>query len=170
MSAKKPQDEKDSAAISVRAAVILAGASFVVGGLGLRWWQTSGGEFPVVPWISVLPLLLVATLVLYSSWQIRTYIQGKAVSMPSPQRARGSLVAAQAAALGGAALAGVYFAYVALNIPNADVPSVRDLMARAAVSGLAAIIVSGCGFVAQQWCRVPPDEDEDYRSRDPDRD
>lgn len=153
-------EEPEDSAITIRGALLIGFAALVLGGLGMRWARTSI-ELPVVPWISVVPLLLLAVLVLYSGWQIRGYTKGKAATMPTPQRARGSLVAAQAAALGGATLVGLYLSYIALHLANVDVPSVQMLILRAGLAALAALAVSVSGFVAQEWCRVPPDDDDD---------
>lgn len=154
----------------VRVVVALGAAvvALVVSGIGLVLWRSRGGELPVMPWLGVLPLLLISVLVLVSGWRVRRSVRapGPTTFLPSPQWARGALVAAQACALGGAVLLGWYVANVVLHLPNVDVPSVRDLMLRALVSALAALVVTVSGFLAQAWCRLPPvDEDEEDRRR-----
>lgn len=155
--------------VGVGAAAVTATAALVVSGIGLTLWRSGGREWPVVPWPGVLPLLLMCVLVLVSGWRVRRSVQapGPATYLPSPQWARGALVAAQACALGGAALVGWYLANAVVQVANLDVPSVRDLLWRALGSALAALLVSVSGFVAQAWCRLPPaDEDEERRRRD----
>lgn len=150
----------------------------VLGALALRGWQALGNELPRVPWLTTLPLAMLVVLVLVAGWQVRGYARRGGDStahgrggphrpraatrtMLTPQRARGALVAAQAAALGGAALVGWYLAIALLHLPNADVASVRGLVLRALVSAGVAAALAVAGLVAQAWCRLPPDEDDE---------
>src|SRR5699024_11158697 len=102
-------------------------------------------------------------------WQVRRYAhyrhQEDSTSRPpqrvSPERARGTLVAAQAAALGGGALLGWYLAIALLQLSNADVASVRSMVIRAAVSAAVALLLALAGLVGQHWCRLPPGENDD---------
>jgi hypothetical protein len=69
------------------------------------------------------------------------------------------VVLAKAAAYAGAALAGWYAAQALVIVP--DVVGVRRTrFALAVLATLAAVAVSGAGFVVQRWCRVPPDDEE----------
>lgn len=153
--------------------------STVASALGLRGWQALGNELPRVPWLTTLPLTMLIVLVLWAAWQVRGYArrsestedrhgrraphapQASTRAMLTPQRARGTLVAAQAAILGGGALVGWYLAIALLNLPNADVVSVRGLVLRALVSAAVAAGLAVAGLVAQAWCRLPPEEDDE---------
>lgn len=155
----------------VRATVValVAVASTAVCVLLLRGWQQLGNGVPDVPWIATAPLGLLILLVLVTGWQVRRYArfrrtEDKTVRAPqriSPERARGTLVAAQAAALGGGALIGWYLAIALLHLPNADVLSVRDQAIRAAVCAGVALLLAVAGLLAQHWCRLPPGEHDD---------
>lgn len=125
--------------------------------------RSFGLNYPVVSWIGLVPLVMVAGLVLVLAWQIRRYLRGDGTFRPSPQRGRGTLVGAQAAALGGAGLLGWYAANALVQLPNADVPSVRVQVVLWLVHVLVAGLLSVVGFVGQAWCRIPPagDDDED---------
>lgn len=161
----------------VRATVVLLVSiiSTVVCVLLLRGWQTLGNGLPDVPWIATAPLGLLVLLVLISGWQVRRYARfrhrdGSSARPPqriSPERARGTLVAAQAAALGGGALLGWYLAIALLRLPNADVVSVRDQVIRAAVCAGVALALAGAGLLAQHWCRLPPGEHDDTDDEPP---
>lgn len=124
----------------------------------MRSW---GGAYPVITWMGLVPLVALTVLVLTMSWQIRRYVRGKGALRPSPQRGRGTLVGAQAAALGGAALLGWYLANAVVHLPNADVPSQRVHLVWALVHAGAALALSLAGYVGQAWCRIPPGEDDD---------
>lgn len=137
----------------------------VLSGMGswllLQVLRSLGADYPVISWLGLVPLLAVTLLVLVMSWQIHRYAQGRTKVRPSPQRGRGTVVGAQAAALGGAALLGWYAANALVHLPDADVPSVRVQLVWGIVHAVAALALSIVGYVGQAWCRVPPDDDED---------
>lgn len=147
--------------LRVSLAVALAVASAVLCWVLLTVWRGQGREFPLIPWFGLVPLVLVCALVLTAAWQVRRSVRTVLPSPPSPQLARGTLVAAQACALGGALLLGWYAANTVVHLPALDVESVRDRALRAAVSALAATAVSISGFVAQAWCAFPPGDADD---------
>lgn len=138
----------------------------LVSGVGcwvlLDLWRRWGNELPHLPWVGLLPLSVLVLAVLAGGWQVRRYLAGEGHGRrPSPQRARGTLVAAQASALGGGALLGWYLANVLVHLPNADVPSVRDALWRALVSAGVALALALAGLLVQHWCRLPPTEDDE---------
>ncbi|MDQ3357860.1 MAG: DUF3180 domain-containing protein [Actinomycetota bacterium] len=160
----------------VRAGAV-AGVAAVSGAmcwLLLSVWGQGGRELPQLPWVGVLPLLLVAVAVVLAGWQVRSYTRSADVVSAgrrrvAPQRARGTLVAAQSAALGGAVLLGWYVGNALMHLPDSDVVSVRLLLLRAAVSAGAALLLTLAGLLAQAWCRIPPgdDDEDDRRDQDP---
>lgn len=117
-------------------------------------------DYPVISWLGLVPLVAVTLLVLVMCWQVRRWSLGKGPRL-SPQRARGTVVGAQAAALGGAALLGWYAANALVHLPNADVPSVQEQLVWGVVHAVAALALSVTGYVGQAWCRVPPADDDD---------
>lgn len=123
--------------------------------------RAAGGSLPVLSWIGLVPLGALTLLVLAMTWQIRRYVHDKGTWRPSPQRARGILVGAQAGALGGAALLGWYLANVLVHVPVADVPSQRAQLVWGLVHAAAALALSVSGYVGQAWCRIPPTEHDD---------
>ncbi|MGO0576514.1 DUF3180 family protein [Ornithinimicrobium panacihumi] len=144
-------------------AVVTAVLVGMAGLLLLLLLRSTGGSVPQLIWLGVVPLVAMIALVLVLSWQVRRYVSGKGspANRPSPQRARGTLVGAQAAALGGAALVGWYAAHVLLHLPLVDVPSQRGQLLWALVHAVLAAALSVAGFVGQHWCRIPPGEDDD---------
>lgn len=161
---------RDLSGVRVSAVVAVAVVSTVICLLLLRGWRAMGNELPEVPWIAVAPLALLILLVLVAGWQVRRYARfrrssessgDRAPQQISPQRARGTLVAAQASALGGGALVGWYLAIALIQLPNADVVTVRGMVIRAGVSAAVAVVLAVAGLVAQHWCRLPPGADDE---------
>ncbi|MGB3859572.1 MAG: DUF3180 family protein [Ornithinimicrobium sp.] len=153
------------------AAVALV-ASAILSYVGLLVWRSSGRSYPQLPWLTLIPLLLYVVLVLYAAFKVRQYVQGTSARVPStfqptPQQARGTLVAAQAGALGGAMLVGFYGANALVHLGALDVESVRGLFLRATVCAAASAVVSGAGFLGQWMCRLPDDHDRDDQRRRP---
>lgn len=140
--------------------VIVAVLSAMGSWLLLQVMRSWGGAYPAITWMGLVPLVALTALVLVMSWQIRRYVRGKGTLRPSPQRGRGTLVGAQAAALGGAALLGWYVANALVHVPNADVPSQQVHLSWALVHAVAALALSVAGYVGQAWCRIPPGDDD----------
>jgi hypothetical protein len=155
-----------AAGISIAAGGLAVAGSTLLSWLALLGWRGTGREYPQLPWLGLVPMALYVVLVLIAAWRVRQYTrapQGHAPprGVPTPQQARGTLVAAQAGALGGAMLLGFYLANAAVHLSALDVPSVRELFLRAALCAVAALCVSAAGYAGQWMCRLPEDEDED---------
>ena len=143
----------------------------MAGWLVLQLLRALGAGYPVISWLGLVPRVAVTLLVLVLSWQIRRYLRGGGTARPSPQRGRGTLVGAQAAALGGAALVGWYLANAVVHLPNADVPGERAQLVWGLVHAGAALLLSAVGYLGQAWCRIPPgDGDDDDGDGIPDAD
>lgn len=147
--------------VRVGVGVVTAVLSGMASWLLLAVVRSAGGSHPVISWIGLVPLVAVTVLVLVMTWQIRRYVHGKSRRRPSPQRARGTLVGAQAAALGGAALVGWYLANALVHLPVADVPSQRVQLVWGLVHAGVALALSVSGYVGQAWCRIPPTKHDD---------
>ncbi|RIK16571.1 MAG: DUF3180 domain-containing protein [Acidobacteria bacterium] len=125
--------------VRIGSGVVTALLSGMASWLLLAVVRAVGGDHPVISWIGLVPIVALIVLVLTMTWQIRRYVHGKGHWRPSPQRARGTLVGAQAAALGGAALLGWYLANALVHLPVADVPSQRVQLVWGLVHALAAV-------------------------------
>lgn len=147
--------------VRVSSGLLVAALSAMTSWLLLQLVRALGGDYPVISWIGLVPLVAVTALVLTLSWQIRRYVQGASRVRPSPQRGRGTLVGTQAAALGGAALLGWYLANALVHLPTVDVPSRRVQLIWGLVHAGAALALSVAGYVGQHWCRVPPGDDDE---------
>lgn len=158
------QDQGVTVRFTVAAGLVVAALAWV----GLTMWVNGGGEMPQASWIGIVVMVLMALAILAAAWDIRRYLRGRSRRMPSPQRGRRTLVAAQACALGGAAVMGWYLAQAVILLPDTDVESVRShLWFTLGLVG-AALVLSAAGLRAQAWCRIPDsrrhdDHDDDRR-------
>lgn len=151
--------------VKVRWALVVFGAVLVIGYLALRWWTGNGNSMPVNSWITVVVLLMIAGALLVAGWEIRRYLKGSAGPPPSPQRARATLVAAQACCLAGSVFAGWYVAHVLVDVRRVSQGADSAPLVLALASAVACGAVTVSGFVVQAWCRIPP-EDENGKSGD----
>ena len=144
------------------AAVVLVPAYAV-----LRWWSESGRSMPQNSWFAVAIIVLMAVAILVAAREIQRYVKGESTVVPTPQRARRTLVGAQATIVGGGAAAGWYLAQAFVHLPNADVDSIRSALIRASVLFVVSAGLSVAGLVAQAWCKNPPEDDDADRDRLP---
>lgn len=142
-------------------AVVVTGLAF----LALKLWIAAGNNLSDPSWSAAILLVVMALAVLAAGYDIRRYQHGESRRVPSPLRARRTLVAAQASALAGAAMVGWYLAQVLVIVPNADVPTQRShLLVYLGTAG-AALLFAIAGLVAQWMCRIPPEDDDRAAAR-----
>lgn len=154
--------------VRVRWALIVFGVVLLIGYLGLRWWTGRGNSMPVNSWITVIVLLMIAAALLVAGWEIRRYLKGNPGLPPSPQRARATLVAAQACCLAGSVFTGWYAAHVLVDVRRVSQGADSAPLVLALASTIACVAIAVSGFVVQSWCRIPPeDEGEDDQNRYP---
>ncbi|MFK5635752.1 MULTISPECIES: DUF3180 family protein [unclassified Ornithinimicrobium] len=147
--------------VRVGSGLLVAVLTAMGGWLLLELVHAATGSYPQISWLGLVPLVGVTVLVLVMTWQVRRYVAGRGTWRPTPQRARATLVGAQAAALGGAALLGWYAANALVHLPDVDVPSERTQLVWGLVHAGAALALAVAGYVGQAWCRIPPTEGDD---------
>lgn len=143
--------------VSTAALVVLVTAllSGVVASLATR----SPADLPRVPWLAIGLLVLMAVVVLVVGWPIRRHTHGEK-RVDSLKAAR-ILGLAQASALTGAVIAGVYLGPLLLVLPDLGWSPSAERAVRFGAGTLAALLVVVAGLVVQAWCRVNEDDDED---------
>lgn len=129
----------------------------------LRLSVSRGNGLPRGTWFALVAIVLLSLAVLAGGWEVRAYLRGTSTRPPSPQRARRTLVAAQACVLAGAAVAGWYAAYALVEAGRLSANSALSGMVQAIVLAIASIGAVAAGLVAQGWCRIPEDKDDDSR-------
>jgi hypothetical protein len=138
----------------------------VAGWVGVRLWLSGGHEVPTVPWTTPGVLLLVAVAVVVLGWPVRRWTRGHRDRPLDPLRAARTVVLAKAAQYAGALFAGWYLGLGLAVLPTVDVGPRRSVLLRAAVTGVAAVVVWLAGVLVERWCRVDDSGDHDEQSAD----
>jgi len=144
----------------VSTAVLLALVAALAGWICLDWWAGNGGEAPPIPWTAVVGTILLATAVVAAGLPVRRWVRGVRDRVLDPLVAARTQVLAKSAAYGGAVLVGWYVAQAVAMLPDL-VGSRTAHLVMAVLGALAAVGVVAAGLVVQQWCRIPPPDDED---------
>lgn len=129
--------------------------------LVLRLLSERGIALPRNSWLTLAVLIFLAAPLLVLGRRVHAVVRGSATEPISPQLARGVLVAARAAAVAGGVAAGWYLAQAAVRLPNADIASQRPQLWLALALALASAGLSAAGLVVQDWCRIPPSDEDD---------
>lgn len=138
------------------------GAVFLVVGtlsaVALRWWQSRGGDLPLMPLPLALLLVLVGATTLLLGLRVKRWV-GRGELLDGPGATR-TLVLGQTAALAGAAVGGYLTASLALAAMRLEAPDPRAVAVSSGICLLAAVAMTVAGMITQWCCRVPPDDDD----------
>lgn len=140
-----------------RVPALVAFAVGLISALLTHRLMTSGRFPPAVPTLAVVLLAGVGLLVLWFGWAVRGYLRGRKANL-DPMRAARTLALAQAAALTGAALVGLYAGNALGLLPDWDLKASQRLLWSYLAGTLAGGYLVVCGLLAQHWCRIPPRE------------
>ena len=138
-------------------------ALFLAGLVALltRRWMQAGHFPPAVPRAAIILIVVLGVVVAWFGWGVRRYLRGNKADL-NPIRAARSLALAQAGALTGAALIGLYAGQALGMAPDWDLQASRRLLWGYAGGLLAALWLLVAGLLPQSWCRIPPrDRDGD---------
>jgi hypothetical protein len=133
-------------------------------GLGVASWlvnylvDRSGSPYPI-PWLVSVVLMLAALATLGFGWEVKQYREGKRPGL-SPFMAARTAMFAQAAALTGAALVGLYGGYAVALVGDWGHPPRRALVLTALLAALAAALLCAAGWVAERWCALDGGDDD----------
>ena len=141
-----------------RLAVVALGLGIVSWGVNLL--ISRSGSPLRISWSVAVALLLAAVATLGIGWEVRQYREGRRPGM-SPFKAAKTAMFAQAAALTGAALIGLYGGYAAALAGDWGHLPRRTLIVTALLALLASVVLCAAGWVAERWCALD-DGDDDY--------
>lgn len=141
----------------------------LLGYLLQRYLNDHVGRMPFPSWVgATLPVALCVALVAAAT-PIRRWRAGRLRGRLDPLRAFRILVLARAVALTGGVVAGWYLAQALVLAPDADSATVLRGVWWCLAYVASGVVMVGCGFLVQSWCRLDPPEDPDDLG-DPDDD
>jgi hypothetical protein len=158
---EQPPGDDDARLRPTSAGLLLGwGLAGLVGGWLVRpLWASLDGTAPIVTWLQVLALFLVAAILAVTAWATwRTlHVHGHRLE---PHRAVNRLVLAKACALVGALAAGGYAGY-ALSWVGMAAELADQRMLRSGVAALGGLLTCGAALLLERACRVaaPPEDD-----------
>lgn len=127
-------------------------------GIG-RWWLSGGNAALQIGWLAGALLLGMAVVVVVTGsrmWRMRhgrTHVE--------PVVAARVLGLAQASALTGAVMAGVYLGQALVLVPDITFAGRGGLVLRFGAAALGGLLMAVAGLLVQSWCRIEDDDDED---------
>ncbi|PKQ14994.1 MAG: DUF3180 domain-containing protein [Actinobacteria bacterium HGW-Actinobacteria-8] len=141
----------------VLAAVIVVSA---IAGWGGGTLALRGGASPVlVPWTTLVVGIVLGGVVLAAGWAVRQVRLGR--RRMDPTRAVRTAVLGQASAYAGALLAGIYGGYALTLMPDWSHTPRREAAIAAGLAALGGVVMLVAGVIAERWCRIGPDDDDD---------
>ena len=136
----------------------------VVSWLLSRWWLAGGRRVLETPWLAAALLAVMAVALLVVAWPMRRYRrEGRRVD---PLRAARTLSLAQAAALTGAIVVGLYAGHALAVVPDLGFGRHTELATRLALASVGGVLVAVAGHVAQGWCRIRDEDLSDPSSEE----
>jgi len=154
-----PPPERRLRPMSPTGLAVCAVVGLIAGWLFHRISDTSTSLPPQVPWAQPLALFLVAAILLGTAWSTRRTISQHPGRL-SPHQAVNRLVLARSCAYVGALAAGVYLGYAIPWIGDSSSDMAGQRALRAALAGVAGLVIVVGGLLLERACRVPPEDDE----------
>ncbi|MGV8968500.1 MAG: DUF3180 domain-containing protein [Cellulomonas sp.] len=138
--------------------VLVALVTGLLSWLVLRTLDGQGVTLPPVPWLVVVVLVVISSIVFRMGWAVRQFLRGKRPNL-DPVRAARTAVLAKASAYTGSLLIGWYAAQVLLVLGDLDIASRRARAISAAVAVAGSVLLAVVGLIVERFCRIPPPSD-----------
>lgn len=133
-------------------------ATIISWGVG-RWWMSGGHSAPQIGWLTGGLLVAMAVVVVLTGSRMWRMRRGR--THVEPVVAARILGLAQASALTGAVMGGVYLGQTLVLLPDMNYAGRGALMLRFALAALGGLLLVVGGLLVQSWCRIADDDDED---------
>lgn len=143
--------------LRVRHVLTVTASVTLVSAIIWHFYTRTGRLLQGPAWLTAVVVLVIAALVLWFGWQVRSYQRGAVRKEFTVLRAARTLLLAQAAALTGAALVGWFLGHLAIVLPDRDLtPYARQIVPLLVVIAASALLTVA-GLITQRWCRLPED-------------
>jgi hypothetical protein len=140
--------------------LIALGLAGLVVGFLLELGATAWGSPIIVPPITLpVALVLIAGILVVLAWPIRQATRGRARGRVDPFRAMRIALLAKASSLSGTLLLGFGMGIVLFILTRSVVPAVTSLWLAIGMA-LGSVILLAGGLVAEHFCTLPPDDDQ----------
>lgn len=120
----------------------------------------------VPPLTLPLALVLIAVILVVLAWPIRQATRGRTTRRVDPFRAMRIALLAKASSLSGVLLLGVGLGIVVFILTRSVTPAVTSLWLAIGMALGAVILVAG-GLLAEHFCTLPPDDEQDTKNGGP---
>jgi hypothetical protein len=142
--------------------LIALGLAGLVVGFLVELAATAWGSPIIVPPVTLpVALVLIAGMLVVLAWPIRQATRGRTSRRVDPFRAMRIALLAKASSLSGTLLLGVGAGIVVFILTRSVVPAVTSLWLALGMA-LGAVILLVGGLVAEHFCTLPPDDDNDH--------
>jgi len=140
--------------------LIALGLAGLVAGFLIELGAAAAGWPIIVPPVTVpLALLLITVILLVLAWPIRQATRGKSARRVDPFIAMRVALLAKASSLSGSLMLGVGLGVTAYLLTRSVVPAVASVWLAIGMALSAAVLLVG-GLIAEHFCTLPPDDDE----------
>lgn len=121
----------------------------------------------IVPPLSLAVALAgIAAVVIAFGWPIRQAVRGAATRAVNPFQAMRVVVLAKASVLAGALIGGAGIGMLLFLVTRPVVATSGTLVSGVLVIAASAALLV-CGYLVEQWCRIPPDDGDRAGLPDP---
>lgn len=141
--------------------LLLAAVAFATSTTFLQLRQAAGGTTPPPPVVAIVVLVALAVAVLVVAWPVRRWNRGHRDRPLNPLRAARTVALAKSAALSGAVLSGGWLGFVAIALPLVTLQAQAERAVAAGAVVLASLALTGAGLLAERWCMIPPEDDDE---------
>lgn len=124
-----------------------------------RWWLSSGHAALQIGWLTGILLIAMAAVVVITGSRMWRMRRGR--THVEPVVAARVLVLAQAAALTGAVMGGVYLGQTLVLLPDMTFAGRGALMLRFALAAVGGLLLVVGGLLVQSWCRIDGDDEDE---------
>ena len=142
----------------------------VFGGAILWFVETalaaSGRPVVIPPFTLAVALVLIGVIIVVMAWPIRRVARGNRSARVDPFYATRVVMLAKASSLGGALLEAARIGVAGYLLSRSVLPAVGSVTMGVATAVGAILLLVG-GLVAEHWCTIPPDDDENKRDGTP---
>jgi hypothetical protein len=137
-------------------AAVLGGAV----GWFLQLWRVASGEPVLVPPLTLgIVLALIGVAVVLYAFPVFRVVRGTATKRVDPFYATRVVLLAKASSVTGAILGGAAAGVLVFLASRPVVPGSGALVGTIVIT-VGAVVLLVCGLVAEQMCRIPPDDDD----------